>query len=255
MASPTLLLDAAFLLVTASVYWLVGGVTIRRHVGGDGQLAATLFGVWWYALAGLQLVGAGMRVLGYLGMLDLTVYITVTYVLLLVFCAGFWALVYYLSYLLTGNRRLLVPLTAFYIAYYAYLLYYITLSDPVGVKVTDWSVSLDYSNEIRGAPLTLLMLLLVMPPLLGALGYARLYFKVRDPTQKYRIGLVSATLGGWFAILLLAWVLELGTQQWWYFASRAIGVAAALLIYAAFRPPGWVQRRWGIHPVDEASAG
>ena len=256
MAGPTtLLLDALFLVVIASVYWQVGRVTFRRKVDGDGQLASKLFGVWWYALAGIQAVSAVTRALAYADVLDVTLYVTITYVLVLGICTAFWGLVYYLSFLLTGDRRVLMPLTAFYIAYYAFLLYYLTLRDPVDIAVTAWNVKIVYAREIAGAPRALVVLLLIVPPLAGAIGYTRLYFKVRDPTQRYRIGLVSVTLVSWFAILLVAWAVEAGEHPWWQLVSRSMGLVSALLVYAAYRPPGWIRKRWGVAAVEDASAG
>lgn len=252
---PTLLLDALFLLVTGTVYAAVGRVTIRRHVEGDGRLAARLFGVWWYGLAILQFTGAFLRTLVAFDLLVTTFYVTTTYVLLLVLCLALWALVYYLVYLFTGNRRLLGPITAFYVAYYAFLVYYVTLREPIGFETSAWSVQLTYARDVTGAPLILLMLLLMVPPILGALGYARLFLKVRDATQRYRIGLVSFSIAAWFGIALVAWITELSLQSWWQFASRGVSLAAAVLVYAAYRPPGWIRRRWGVEPVDDASAG
>lgn len=255
MAEATLLLDAVLLLAIGLVYGAVGRVTIRRHVEGDGKLAAKLFGFWWYALALLQAVSAGVRVLAYFDALPTAIYVTITYVTILVLCASLWALVYYLSYLFTGSRRLLGPITAFYVAYYAFLTYYITLREPIGVAIASWGVELEYAREIAGAPLALLVLLLVVPPILGALGYARLFTKVEDATQRYRIGLVSFSLAAWFGIVLFAWITELSEQPWWQFASRGVSLTAALLVYSAYRPPGWVRKRWGVQPIDEASPG
>jgi hypothetical protein len=64
--------------------------------------------------------------------------------------------------------------------------------------------------------------------------------------------MVSFTLLGWFGSALLAYGTGLSTNPWWQAVSRSIGLVAALLIYAAYRPPGWVQRRWGVRSIDEA---
>lgn len=254
MATITLLLDAAFLILTATIYAYVGRVTLRRHVGGEGQLAATLFGIWWFALAVLQANGALNRAIAAFGALELAFFTTTTYVGMLVLSVALWALVYYLFYLLTGSRRVLLPITAFYILFYAALLYLIAYREPIGIEETAWRVALEYRHEVAKPALTGLVLALILPPLVGAIGYARLFFRVDDPTQRYRIGLVSATIGGWFGTVLVAWMVELSAQPWWQLVSRSIGLLAALLIYTAYHPPGWVRRRYGIEAVDEKAA-
>jgi hypothetical protein len=250
----TLLLDALLFAVAGSIYALVGRVAIRRRVHGEGQLASTLFGVWWFALAGLQGISALVRVLAAMGHLTLPTYTAITSVSLLVFSAAIWALVYYLFYILTGSRRVLIPLTVFYSLYYASLVYLVAYQVPNGVHVSPWDVRILYEREVGGAPLAAIVLALLVPPLIGALGYARLYFRVEDATQRYRIGLVSATIAVWFGVALFAWSIDIGAAPWWQFVSRLIGLAAALLIYAAYRPPGWVRRRYGVRPIDGPGA-
>lgn len=251
MVTPTLLLDAGFLALTGALYAYVGRVTLRRHVGGEGQLAATLFGVWWFALAALQATSAIIRTLAAFDALGLAFYTTTSYVSMLVLSVALWALVYYLFYLLSGSRHVLIPITVFYLAFYASLLYIIAYLEPAGIERTAWSVRIDYAKELTGAPLAAIILAMILPPVIGAIGYARLFFRVKDPTQRYRIGLVSATIGGWFGTVLVAWMIELSAQPWWQLVSRTIGLVAALLIYAAYRPPAWVRRRYGIAAVDE----
>jgi hypothetical protein len=254
MAQETLLLDALFQVVTGVVYAYVGRVTARRRVEGEGKLAADLFALWWYALGAITASGAITRVLAWSGVRDVGIFAAVTHVSLLVLCVALWALLYYLVYLFTGNRRWLVPLSAFYVVYYLAMLYYVVLRQPIGVTVTDWAVKLEYANPAPVVSTAVIVLLLIVPPLVGAAGYARLFWRVTEPTQRYRIGMVSFTLLGWFGSALGAYGTGISTDPWWQAVSRLIGLAAALLIYAAYRPPGWVQRRWGVRSIEaEAS--
>ena len=252
MAAATLLIDAALLLLSAALFALVGRVTSRRHVGGGAQLAATLFSLWWYVIAALNTVTAFTHILGWAGYTDLALHETFTFVAMFLLCLALWALLYYLVYLFSGSRRFLVPISAFYAVYYAALVYLVTYSHPTSVNVQDWTVSLAFERQVVGLPLALASLLFVIPPILGALGYARLYFRVEDATQRYRIGLVSATIATWFGVVLIAWMADVSHATWWQLASRVIGLGAALLVYAAYRPPAWVRARWGIQSVDGA---
>lgn len=251
MAPATLLLDALFFALSGSLYAYVGLLTIRRRIGGEGQLASTLFGVWWFLLASLQGVTGILRALAWAEVLTLELYTAVVYLSMGILSAALWALVYYLFYLLSGSRRVLVPITAFYSLYYAALLYVVAYQTPASLQVDAWSIRLEYERTIAGIPLALTMLALLLPPVVGALGYARLFFHAEDPTQRYRIGLVSATIAVWFGIAILAWVVEASTLPWWRVVERLIGLGAALVIYLAYRPPPWIRRQYGVRPIDE----
>lgn len=254
MASQTLLLDAALILATAVVYAYVGAVTWRRRTGGEARLASDLFATWWFALAATSLIGALRNALGYLGVRDVALYLTLGFVSLFGMCLALWGLLYYLVYLFSGRKRLLVPVTAFYALMYAWLVYLVARWPATGVEVGEWGVRVTYATEPGGALVTALVLLIIVPPVLGAAGYARLFFRVQDATQRYRIGLVSFTFAAWFMTSLLAYFLELRGTAEWQVASRAIALGAAALIYAAYRPPAWVRSRWGIRRVDEPEA-
>ena len=122
MIQPTLLLGAMLSIVSAFIYYYVGRVLSRRRSAStDARLAWVLFVVWWYALAVTTLSGAILSLLGALGIAALPLFITFTLINLLATCVALHGLVFYLLYLFTGNRRLLGPLTVFYIAYYILL--------------------------------------------------------------------------------------------------------------------------------------
>src|SRR5688500_8466223 len=122
MIQPTLLFGAALSILSASIYFYVGRVLSRRHVASpDARLAWKLFVAWWYALATSTLIGAVLSLLGAFSIAGLPLFITFTQVNLLALCIGLCGLMYYLLYLFTGSRRLLLPLTLFYIAYYILL--------------------------------------------------------------------------------------------------------------------------------------
>lgn len=251
MGPQTLLLDAGIVLATAALYAYVGVVTWRRRVGGEAQLASDLFATWWFALAATTAAGVLTRLMGWAGVKDLALYLTVSQVTLFGLCVALWGLLYYLLYLFSGRRQLIVPVSLFYVGFYAWLVYLTVARRPIGVTVDEWKVSLTYASQYSSAVLATFVLLLILPPLLGAAAYARLFFRVRDRTQRYRIGLVSSTIVAWFGTTLVVWFLDASQSFAWQVTSRLIGLGAAYLIYAAYRPPGWVRARWGIRRVDE----
>lgn len=252
MIQPTLLLGASFAALSAGVYFYVGHVLNRRRpASSEAGLAWHLFVIWWYGLAASNLSSAVLNLLGAFGVANLPLFTTFTYMNLLAVCVGLFGLMFYLLYLFIGNRRLLVPLIVFYVAYYFFLVYYIQARSPISVTVERWRATLEYQNEVQGPLFLIAILLLVVPQIIGSLAYFTLYFKVKTATQKYRILLVSWSIIIWFLSSLLASVSGLSQQDWWQIVSRLIGLGASLTILMAYQPPSWIKHRFGVTAIAE----
>lgn len=233
------------------VYGYVGWRLSRRRVEGPSRLASGLFSVWWAAIAATTGIGALVRLGVVAGVVDLPLYLTWTYLSLLFLVLALWALLYYLVYLLTGSRRAFGPITAGYAALFVYYVYLVTAARPRGLSVEGSRVVLDYAEPIQGVALLVALVAMLGPHLVAAAGYFRLFFKVEGATQRYRIGLVSATIFAWFLSAALGAATEASRNDWWLVASAAIGLAASLVILMAYVPPAWVRRRYGVASVDE----
>jgi hypothetical protein len=243
----TLLFSAIFALVAASIYAYVGWRLSKRLISSsEARLAWGSFTVWWYGLAITTLIGGFQNLFGALGLTILPLFVTATYINLLVICIALWGLLYYLIYLFTGNSRLLVPLAIFYIIYYVLLLYYITASIPESINVGHWRTTVAYRTPQTGPFFVILIVFLLLPQIIGGLAYFTLYFRVTEATQKYRILLVSWSIIVWFLSPVAALAGGLAQQDWWQLASRLIGLAAALTILMAYLPPRWLKQRYGI---------
>ncbi len=255
MIQPTLIFGAIFSLVSGGIYYYVGrSLTQRRVAAPDARLAWTLFVVWWYGLAGATLASGVLSLLGAFGVTHLQLFVTITQVNLLAICVALFGLMYYLLYLFTGSRRLLAPLTVFYIAYYILLVYYIQQSIPIGVTLGRWSATLKYQQPNTGPLFVIVLLLLVFPQIIGSLAYFTLYFRVQAATQKYRTLLVSWSIIIWFLSAFLASISGLSQQDWWQIVSRLIGLSAALAILMAYQPLPWIKRRFGVISIAEEAA-
>src|SRR6185503_10201250 len=160
----TLLFSAFFAMVAAGIYGYVGWRLSRRVISSaEARLAWGSFTVWWYGLATITLIGGFLSLFGAVGLTSLPLFVTATYINILVICLALWGLLYYLIYLFTGNRRLLVPLAVFYMIYYVLLVYYITASIPGDVNVGRWSATLAYRTPLTGPFFGLLIVLLLLP--------------------------------------------------------------------------------------------
>jgi hypothetical protein len=250
----TLVLSALFALLAASIYAYVGWRLSQRLISSsESRVAWQSFTVWWYGLAATTLIGGLLNLFGALGLTILPLFITATYVNILVICIALLGLLYYLIYLFTGNSRLLMPLAIFYIVYYTLLVYYITASIPENINLEHWSTSLAYRTPLTGPFFVLLIALLLLPQIIGGLAYFTLYFRVPEVTQKYRIVLVSWSIIIWFLTPFVGFATGLGQQDWWQIVSRLIGLAAALTILMAYLPPRWLKQRYGIISLVEES--
>ena len=252
MIQPTLLFGALLSTLCGGIYFYVGRVLSRRHSESpNSRLAWRMFVAWWYALASATLLGAALNLLGAIGAVRLALFTTITIINFLALCVALYSLMFYLLYLFTGNRRVLGPLSVFYVAYYGFLVYYVQAGDPISVAVERWQASLVYQNELRGPIITVALLLLLFPPIIGALAYFMLYFQIEPATQRYRIVLVSWSIIVWFLSAFLASIAGLSDQDWWQILSRLIGLGAALAILFAYQPPSWVKRRFGVTSLSE----
>lgn len=249
MAEPTLLAGGLLALAAACVYAYVGARLGQRPVSADARLAAQAFSVWWMGLAAITAVGGLQSLAGYVDTTDLAVFTTLSYVNLLVISAALWGLLYYLVYLFTGSRRALGPITAFYAATYVGLVYMVTYNDPIGVTVGRWGTTIQYANPLSSTLTGIVVFLILLPPMIGAIAYGTLYFRVKERTTRYRIALVSASIIVWFGSVALGSLLGLSSLDWWQLFTRFLGLAAAFGILLAYRPPPWLQRKLGVKAV------
>lgn len=237
--------------VSGVVYAYVATRLWKRPVEGPARLAAKLFATWWALLGGLTLLSVLTSALAAAGVNDVALYLTLIEVDFLVICIAFWALLYYLVYVLTGSRKVMAPIATFYALFYVWLLFVITSLHIQAVKIVGLSYQPDPQPDLDPIVGFVLVALLLGPVLVASVGYLRLYFRVEGRTQRYRIGLIAVTLFAWFGSSALATVLSINQQPWWSLVSSALGLAAALSIYFAYQPPAFVRRRFGILAVGE----
>lgn len=250
MTAQTLAAAGVFALAAAAVYAYVGARLARRRVSAEARRAAMMFSAWWFALAGTTAL-TGLQVLAAAaGVTALAPYQAIAHLNLLLVCIALAGLMHYLAYLFTG-RDLLVPLAALYGVLYVGLVFILAGAGAQGLEVHRWSVAIDYARPIEGTTRIALVALILVPQLLGALAYFSLYFRMREPTQRYRIALVSWSIIGWFGSALVASSSGLAQADEWQLASRAIGLLAALTILLAYHPPAFVRRRYGIVSITE----
>jgi hypothetical protein len=252
MFQNTLFISALFALTNAVIYGLVGYLLSKRVIKNpDSNLAWKLFTVWWFALSISTLITFAFNLLGAFGQAVLPLFVALNYINLLLICIALWGLLYYLFYLFTGNSRIFMPLSLFYVFNYFLLVYYITISAPSDVTIGRWSTSLAYRFPLTGPFFLVILVLLVFPQILSAFAYLTLFFRVREVTQKYRILLVSLSIIVWFGSSFIASLSGLSREDWWQILRLAIGLGAAVTILLAYLPPTFVKKRLGVFSITE----
>lgn len=254
MSSATLLAAGGVALAVAAVYAHMGRRVLQRNGSSRGSARAMhAFAPWWGALAANMLLG-GLFMLGAaLGWQDLGLQVGYAVFQRFLLVLSLVGLMGYLLYLLTG-RDLLAPLAVAYAGFFVFLLAAMLLSQPTGVYIGEWRTDLLYAGSAPRWMQVVNLAALLGPPVGGALAYFRLYFRLHDPTQRYRIALVSWALIAWWVVAVMAGQHEMFGSQGFQVVNRFLGLGAALVILAAFEPPGWARRRWGVRPFAEGPA-
>lgn len=230
MPATTLVAASTLSILTGLAYALVGRRFARRARTGGHALG--LFSAFWFAVAFYGLTD-GLWSLA-VPLLDppVAVGITILHLKTLVGSVGFFGLVYYLGYVYTGSRRLLVPLAAFYALVYVLVLHSYVAADPIGQAAHTWRSGLVYANK-GGLLDTLAVVALFAPPLVASIAYARLVTKTDDPRQKRRILTISAALAAFFGGLLFGWLG--GAWYWWPLVEKLLALATIGAVYAVVR--------------------
>lgn len=231
------------------MYGYVGRQMARRQASADGRLAVVLFAAWWYSVAGITAITALQDVVAAFGYLDLALFETFAHIWLAGACVAYFSLLYYLAYLFTGQRGLIVPLAAAYSVLYVALVYVVAYLHPVAVDVQTWRATVVFERAMPPLVSLVLVTVLLGPHLVGAVAYLSLFFRLEDRTQRYRVGMVAMSILGWFATAFLASALHLTKLSWWPLASILIGCFASILILMAYSPPRIIRDRYGISSV------
>lgn len=246
----TLVAGSALALLSAAAFAYVGWRLRRRPVEGDHATAWHLFLVWWFAVAAEFATSGTLSLLAGAGLIDHVGYATVIYLNLALLAAAIFGLMYYLLYLFTGSPRIawvLVPLYAFY---WTLLVYIVTWMDPAGVGVGSWRAFLTFDRIIGPEFRALSAALGRWAPIAGALAYLSLLRPTDDPTKRYRIVLVAASVLAWAVSQEIAANVRLA-PDWWTVANRLADLAAAAAMFLAYVPPAWVRRRLRVRSIDE----
>lgn len=252
MVETTLALAALLTYGVASVYAYVG-IRLARRAGAcaGGRRAMLFFGLWWIATALNQTLGSSLYLAAAFGWSDVAVQASYLVLQRLLLAASLVGLMHYLVYLQSG-RDALVPLIALYSAYFALQVYTLAARDPVGIQSYGWRTEVVYDAPLAPA-WGLLNLLIVVPPVVGALMLFRVYRRVDGRTRRFRVAMIGGGFVLWWITAVAAGQPQAWDVGWLQAANRVVGIAVALGILAAYEPATWMQRRYGLESPAKAA--
>lgn len=245
MVSPTLALSGATQLLAGAAYALVARKLRARHMDdADARLAAQSFVAWWSCLSAYMLLWGALTLVAAEGFAPMPLFLAARVVsipLLMVSVAG---LLYHVLYLFTGRRSLFAPVAGFYalcgVGFFAVSF----IEPPTEVSVGAWLVEL---TRPGGTPLlNKLYVAIGVPPIAASVAYGALYWRVKEPMQKYRVALVASSLFLWVGSGLAARVAAGDFLK--FFTLTVLGLAAAGAVVLAYYPPPRLRLR--LDPLD-----
>jgi hypothetical protein len=243
----TLAIAAILTLAYATVYAYVGMRLGRSHLRGDGKSVMAAFGIWWIATSINQYLGGAFYLAAAFGYTDFPLQLAYVIVQRLLLAVSMIGLMYYIVYLVSG-RRILLPLAILYLCFWLMQIYVVFLGSPDGIDVYRWRTDLHYTATTPSIFSLIDLVVIVLPPVIGAALLLRLYKRVETPTQRFRIVAVSVGFIAWWLVAVLAGQRSVFDNDALQALNRIVGAAVGLLILLAYEPTGWMQRRYNLRP-------
>ncbi len=246
-------------LIVGALYVYVGLQISKREVPDAARLAHRMFLTWWYALGSVSLIGALNIGLYRVGALHPVYFTIIGQINLLAIVVALLGLLYYMVYIYTGSGKWFKPIIGFYAVFYLLLVALVVWLWSPATDFTDdgWNIVALPESEQELSPVMglVFVVLLVGPQLAAAIGFIRLGSKLEDVTQRYRVRMVGTAILIWFGLSLvgsLGTIIldeDLTSFDAWQYTQRIIGLGAVLTILAAYKPPKWIQQKFGVTPV------
>ncbi len=249
MSQSTLLVASAISLGSGALYAYLGYRLGHRDVDPRVKTASLAFAAWWIALAANTILTAVFTLIAAFSTVDLGLFLAAQNLQMALISFALGALLYYLLFIFLGRIRFTWLIVAGYVVYFGVLTYWIQWSDPIGVKVGAWQVTLDTARPQEGPFFIVVVFLLIGPQFAAALAYFSLVFRVKERTQRIRVAIVSGSIMIWFGSSLLASAAGVAQSDIWQAVSRLLGILAPVAILFAFLPPAWAQRKFKIDSI------
>lgn len=253
MTQATLLLSSGITLVVGATYGYVAlQLANRQDLRDASRSAVQLFALWWAALGVNLVLVALVDFAAAMGVLTFGWQMADSILQRGLLALSLVGLMAYLLYVLTGRTRILL-LSSVYTLYFLFLMGTLVTQQPTDVSVLRWRTDLAYARPPAVWSQGVSILFILVPPVLASIAYLRLLPSVQDRSRRYRIVVVSSSILVWWVAAVIAGLPALLDNEVVQVLGRSLSVASAFAVLAAFRPPVWVKRRYGIQDYESAA--
>lgn len=235
MALGSIVTSGIIHLVAAASFLAVGAALRRRDVAPPERAAAIGFVTWWWALAAYMGITGAVTLAASTGWDSRVGIIAWRIGTAPLLAAAMWGLTYYVVHLVTGRRRLMEPIAAFYAVAGLALIGAFLAQDPAGIRADAWVVDPEYASPWSGPGYSIILAAFGLPPIAASVAYASLIPKLESRAQRYRVALVAASILAWVGGGLAA---RVSASDFVVFVTLVgFGLAASVTVLAAYFPP------------------
>ena len=235
MVVPTLALSGLANVAAGAAFLVVGLRFVPRRVSPDSQLAMQAFAMYWAALGAYTLVGGAMDLLAAAGVTPFPLFLAVRLLSIPIIVIGVGSVTFYLLFLFSGDQRWVWPVAAFFSLVLVGMSYYVADREPFGVLVSGWRTDLAYANPYETGFFSIIVLGIVVPPILGAIAYLVLAWRLPRGDAARRARWVGTAILLW-SLAALAARLGDGSDFAQFLTRPVLGVAVAIVVVRAYLP-------------------
>lgn len=240
MITTRLLVTTGVNLLAVIVATFVARELLRRPTQGASRRATRMFALWWGAFAADTLLNTLTWLAGGAGIASEAVVALLSYPALTCIVLMIWGLMYYLTYLFTGRESLFTPIAVFYALSWVAFVALVIYLHPIGVRMGPYSGEIAYSIQPPAAASLWVAIFFLLPPILGAILYGTLVFRVKERAHRYRILAVSVGIFVWFTSSLVFTGTGAGGDAL-AITGKVLGLACLGLFLSAYVRPRWLR--------------
>lgn len=231
-----------------ALIWLRLGLALRRRdPPAEHRQAARAFAFAWLFAAAFSSVNAVVGGTAALGTVAPGLALAAAWANVVFGVSFVGAFVAHFLHLVSGHPRAVRRVLVAYAIQLSLLAGLILALGPTGGTTNGWTTRFQFSRAPEWTN-GLIALAVLLPALFGAVTYLGLLRTARSPTARWRIGLVAGGLTLWILVAAVPRVTLAPPE--FLAGGRVVGLLASLGVMAAYWPPAFAQRRWGIASLD-----
>lgn len=239
-----LLLDAFVALSATLAFVSVARRQWAKGSGMDVPLDEACAALWWGGLAATCGIAGLMSALAAFDVLSVAVMTVLTRLVVLGFSIALVGLVAGMFLTFSGGVRSLYAILLVYVLFNVIQNVEHTRNPPVGVEIIGWRPSLVLAAPPPAMFQVVSFALLLVPPLLGAIGQFVARSRTQDGRARFRLATTGAAILAWVPCVAVIALPQGFPGDVWQLIGRLVFLASASALVVAHDPPTWISARW-----------